>query len=385
MPITRYDDIDTRKGRAGHIHSSSAHFSRLSRKVGGRAAEVRSVTVDTATGSTTYTIVVSGVTIAVTSASSTSKNAIVTQLVDAINGNATLGADLYAVESPDATDALYIYSRRLGEAFTLTESDSNLSIAVVTAADAGDAIPPGVIVCQSSTADEAELPSPPSAQVVHLTPATGVDATVTAISIRMTSGPLAGNTYQAESLSTAGTVKNVVEALTAAINTAMPASSVVATEDDAKVILTAELPGAGFEVLTLASDDATEDWTIATSVANSLFSTRVLGVCVLEQKLELNTPSSTLVEFDVGTMITVADVGTYDVLLDSGETIAVGDPVFVRHTAGGSEQRGACRGDADSGDCSLLTGARFISTNFTGLDGQNCATFEIFKTPVAHY
>ena len=76
-------------------------------------------------------------------------------------------------------------------------------------------------------------------------------------------------TEYAETITADGTatVKEIVEALAAALNGSLPAPSVAVTEDDTKLILTAETAGIGFSV-TASSTGSGVTATIATATAN---------------------------------------------------------------------------------------------------------------------
>lgn len=378
----RYDNINTRTGRAGHIRTSSGYHSRISRKVGGQAQEVRKVVVDTATDSTDYTATVEGSAKTITSGVGTTKNLIVLALIDAINGDSDLFSDLYAEEDPDATDALLITRRTLGESFTLT-AGANLTASLITAADAGDSIPPGVLAAQDPNDSEgAVLPSATTAvaQVTDCEPTAENTKRYFVAATGDFDGDGIAETIEGEYLSDgSATAAEIVDGLVANLNAHAPALSVLAANSADKLRLTSEVPGVAFEVAAW-SDSATATWTLTTVTANveQALTNRILGPVVLEQRLELPDGGG-LVAFGVGDVITLGEVDEIDVLLDAGETVADGDPVYVRCTAGSGEQLGACRNDSDGGDCLLVANARFCSASSTGLDGQNIAGIKIWR------
>ena len=382
MPVTNYDDIGARPGRAGHIATSNSYHSRISRVVGGMAAPVRQVVVDTAADDTDYTVTVNGEAKTVDSGTGATKNSILLLLIAAINADSDLFSVLFAEEHPDNTDRLLITGRELGVATTCT-AGANLTASEITAEDAGDNIPPGVVVCQDpSDPKGAILPEATTvaavAQVTDATPATPSASDVAHFIVtRDSTGDGLPETYDVP------VVPGATVALTCdAIVTAFAGpliTDLVVTDGTTKAIFTGP---AGLQFNVTVNVEGGNGTTCAFAedtaavVASSTFTNAVLGPVILEQKLELPSGGG-LVEFEPGDQIAIPErTAGFDVLLDVGETVAKGDPVYVRCTATGTEQRGACRNDSDSGDCLLWSGAEFITANFTGIDGQNVATIK---------
>lgn len=382
-------DQSTRAGRAGHIHDSSLGHDRISRSVGGDAANVWTFAITTATQGATYALSFPAATdwtsaqaVSFVAAGSTTTT-IAAEAAAAINATAGLFRYLYASSSSATVTVTY---RKTGTSFTITESDAKIGTpAEATAASAGTAIPPGVVVMRGSDTGECELPSA----------TTGVakiyDATPTAENggsyFLQISGDWTGAGY--ETVHTASfvadasaTVAEITAGLAAAtFEPALPATSVAVADATTKVTVTADTAGQEFTVTGWVdganAGTAALDVAVATANTAVAFTRSILGVVLLEQKLELPDPTSTTLTYAVGDTVSLGRMGRYDVLLDVGETVAVGDSVYVRCTAGATEQLGACRNDSDSGDSLIWSNAEFVSANFTGLDGQNCATIQV--------
>lgn len=373
MTIERYDHVNTRVGQAGSPRSSSLSYRRISRSVGVGAQERRKVVVDTAANSTPYTITLAGVALTITSDGDATKPEIVAALLAAVEANQDLLAAFQAEADPDATDALLITRRAAGVAFTLT-AGANLTASLVQAADAGAAIPPGVVVCQDASSEGgAVLPSAitPVAQVTTLTPTpqNSTRYTLTLTADLDGNGPAA---YFVEYTSDAdATAAEIVDGLVSAIEARWP-EEIGAANVANELVLTGPA-GVPFTVVPGASAAAATWAQEATTAAVAPgFAASPLGVVVLEQRLEMPVGGG-LTAHPVGDPLTIAQSDEVAVLLDAGAAVALGNPVFVRCTASASEQLGACRADADGGDCLRLAGATFTGASFTGLDGQNIA------------
>lgn len=378
-----YSDLSTRQGRAGHIHDTGNHFDRPTYLVDVGTKEQRTIVVDTAANSTAYTWVLSGTSQSITSAASATKASIALQIANYINGSA-LNTTFYAED--DGVDTVTITHKTAGTAFTLTDADGNITSALLTSAVSAASVPPGVIVMESARnpgfRGSCVLPTSAAAvaKVVDITP-TFSDGDEWAVSVLVAGVPYVGVVTMTTSLAVS------LDAMVEALNEAGLDGVVTATDGATKMTLTSDTAGVDFEVTSSVSDiGGTSDpvtVTIVTDNTTAAFTRDILGPVLLAQTAELSGSltqggTSTTISYEAGRPVAVGRVGRYDVLLDSGETVAAGDPVYVRTTAGATEQLGACRNDTDSGDCVLWSRATFISANFTGIDAQNCATIEVY-------
>jgi hypothetical protein len=90
------------------------------------------------------------------------------------------------------------------------------------------------------------------------------------------------------------------------------------------------------------------------------------GVIVLPYSVEVRAAGSTHASVDAGGRfgypidfeVALANTDQYVVWVD--DTVAVGDPVYLNHTASTSVV-GAYRNDANSSNAQLITGAKFVS------------------------
>ena len=87
-----------------------------------------------------------------------------------------------------------------------------------------------------------------------------------------------------------------------------------------------------------------------------------LGISLFDASRE---PHTTTAEYDATDMIPVLRKGR--VWMVAEDAVAEGNSVFVRFTAGGAEELGRVRSDADTADAVALPGAIFRSTT-TGAD-----------------
>lgn len=379
-----YSDLSTRQGRAGHIHDTGNHFDRPTYLVDVGTKEQRTIVVDTAANSTAYAWTLNGTAQTITSAASATKASIALQIANYINASA-LNTTFYAED--DGVDTVTITHKTAGTAFTLTDADGNITTALLTSAVSAASVPPGVIVMESARnpgfRGSCVLPTSNTAvaQVVDVTPeySAGDEWVLT---VTVGGVPYTGMVTMTTDLET------TLDAMEEALNEGSPDSAfTIADDPTTKLTITAGTAGTPIYVTSTVTDvgGVSTAVTVTTTTANveGTFTRDILGPVLLEQTAELSGSltqggTSTTISYEAGRPVAVGRVGRYDVLLDSGETVAAGDPVYVRTTAGATEQLGACRNDTDSGDCVLWSRATFISANFTGIDGQNCATIEVY-------
>lgn len=379
-----YNDKETRRGRAGHLYDTGRGRDIISRNVGKGTKQVSTIVVDTSADDTAYAWTIAGIAQTITSAAAATKITIAQQIQDAINANPTLFGQLYALT--DGVDTVTITARQINSAFALTDSDGNLTTATTTSASAGSNVKPGVVLMEESGREGlhggCSLPSSSTAvaKVVDLTPEYSAgDELAIAVTVL-------GVTYPVI-VTMATDLATTLDALVEALNEALPASTVLVEDGATKITLTSEVAGQDFEVAATVTDIGGASTpvtnTVVTANVTAAFSEDILGVAWLDQKslqLPVAGSSSSLVEYEPGDVLGIVRTGRVDVLLDSGETVSPGDPVYVRTTAGATEELGACRNDSDSGDSLLWSRAKFISENSTGLDGQNIATIQIYDS-----
>jgi hypothetical protein len=285
------------------------------------------------------------------------------QLLDAILGDFDLGG---LVTGSRASNVVTLTSARKGESFAISDSDANLTTATTTSAATGDTVPFGVAVVADAdvpgnclSVDGANI----VAQVTHCTPAE-VNSYPFRLGVRMLSGPYAGRTFIGQYTSDGhASDQEIAEGIVADLNGALPANTVIATEDDTKVILTAEVPGDDFEIV------EGRYWTVATATQGT--SHRFLGVAVAGQKAPVDRLGTT--RYDAGEACPILRRGEIWVQFEGSDPTPGLSPVYVRRTATGSEVAGAFRAaDSDSGDCFALPPGRaeWVGLSETGTDGN---------------
>lgn len=121
------------------------------------------------------------------------------------------------------------------------------------------------------------------AQVIELVP-TVVNSVEYRVSITI-DGTTTPAAYTSDG---SATLQEIVEGVAAAINTAMAASTVAATEDNTKVILTAEVAGVGFSVSATADGGAT--WTATETTANRNGATQLQDIYDADQSWYILVP-----------------------------------------------------------------------------------------------
>jgi hypothetical protein len=330
MPFqTQFTEDRLPVGVAGQVlYPHRARFATYVNKAP-QAAQVATITVDSHVASEELTVTINGVAISVTnpgSAGSTSTSA--TALAAAINAELRVSGAVVAVA---ATADVVITSRWPGVGFTITEGETNLSLAATTANAAAAAVPFGRAVVGDGVTDTihqrpATLPSASSLglMVKTATPViqTGNVSETASLGVRIRS---TGATYWGHApTASATTVQALVELLTPALNSVLPANTVVATEDNLKVTLTAEVPGLAFDVLVGDGADADSTWAVADVTVGSTtdINRAFRGVAAASRVVAIGSaewPANSAME------ILEAD----DILVVPEEAVAPGDPVYV--------------------------------------------------------
>lgn len=321
-----------------------------------RVAAVKQVVVDTQANSREYTIVLCGLEVAITSDASGTKAEIANALADAINAFPENGR--VEAES-DGVDTVTITALQAGEDFDLYTLDAYLTASEVTAASNVEAIDFGRIVCQTSDGLGIQLPAAntPVAQVSHATP-TNVNSVRYEVGVRMDDGVSFSVSYPSDS---SASVQEIVEGLVSQFNTEAPPSTVIATEDNTKVILTAEVAGVGFEVTVTSEGGA--NWTVTTPTANVApdFSQRIAGVV----RHVFGRPTG---KIEADEVCDVIERGAKVYLVPENEPASVSSVVYLRHTDNADDPnlvKGRVRFDDDSsGECIALSArsCRLLST-----------------------
>ena len=363
MVQTNYGEITDNPADAGRVIGKAEHVFGLA--AGGGAKKVSTIVVDTAANLTEYVYSCGGGTVTFTSDASGTKIEIAAGLAAAHNALAASGSVAFAVS--DGVDTVTITGREAGDDFAISESDGNLTLAAVTAASSGSAIPFGIGVVRSSfsgTGGECGLPSLGTAKVMTATP-TAVNLAEYTITVTIDAdGDGIPEVYVATYTGDASaTLTEISAGLTLSGNGVMPANTVLFTDADPLITLTAEIPGTEFEAVGAATLGAVNPVTLTTATARDMFA----GLALKTQRVETTTANAA--GYAADDTVDVMALGEGWVRLDSGEAPVVGGAVFLRASATGTEQLGAFRTDTDGGDAYLLPNCYWTRSAETALDG----------------
>lgn len=211
-----------------------------------RAAQSSTITVDTAENSSRYAVLVDGVEVAFTSDGSATAAEIAAGLAAAIVADPVANGIVVATA---ASAVVTLASRLAGRAFTLTTDDARLTIATPTANAVAADVPFGIAVIDVDRANRlAAVPDGALAplstlHVVTLTPAVA-NSTIYSVVV-IVAGVTVSKAITSDGSATAA---EIVAALVSALNTDLPANSVLASGTDT-LVLTSEVPGQDFVVV----------------------------------------------------------------------------------------------------------------------------------------
>ncbi len=385
---------------AGSSVSAADYISTLSLQVGGAGAQTQTLTYSSMTNGDSVTVTIGPdagdtktLTITLDATTGASDTAAGDAIADEINA-ATKISNL--VKATNAAGIVTLTGRQKGASATFFATSTvtgSGSVSVAAAVDPTDAtaIVPGCM-CELSTATRvqgtADIGSAIgtgtyTAQITTLTfSGATADETVN-VNVRADQDGSGVKDYAVSMVTTNNNDHNAA-GLKVALESVLESSLFTVTVASAVVTITSDVAGLSFEVSESISDASatgavTNTLTVATSTANAIPSGA--GVALFSQTVEQN--ASGVLEFGTGSELSSMQEGRIHVLLDSGVTVANGDPVFVRTTATGSEQLGAFRNAADAADCLPISAfgfsATFSGANFTDMNGENVAPLSISR------
>lgn len=357
MPLAIYSEQRRRPLVAGQILYPNAPNDIITRLVGGGVAQVTTVQVTAVTNSAVHNLDITygAVTVQVsfTGDGSATVNEVAAGLEAAIDAEPELGGLLVASVS---TDTITLTGRLPEAVFTVAVgSNGNLTASInnTTAAASATAIPFGrAVVQRASYPDECILPSTAN-DTLEIWEATPVaeNAIIYQLSVSFDLDGKGLRSYPfAYTSDGSATVAEIIAALVAGLNAALPANSVLVADATTKITLTSEVPNLTFTVSGWEAG-TTSTWTI--TKATSAVPLRFLGVSCQTHTVEQN--ASGVGEYSGGDPVSIMRSGVIAVELDAGITPSVGDQVWCRCSASGSEVLGAFRDAQDAADCINLT------------------------------
>jgi phage tail sheath gpL-like len=359
MPQLNYSLASARSLLAGLIAYGLTPDRTISRLAGGGVAQVTTVQVTGAVNSAVHSLLITydgnTETVSITADGSATVNEVAAALEAAIDANPNLGGLFVAGVS---TDTITLTGRVPGLAWITTAGGSlTATITDTTAAASATAIPFGRgVVQRESYPHECLLPSTANdtLKVVHATPTATNSATYdVAVSFDLGDGQGRRTVTASYTADGSATVQEIVEALQVKLDSGFPANSIAVTEDDAKIIFTSEVPNLDFVVTATASTTA---WTV--TVATEIVPLRFLGVSVYSASVPQDANGTTA--YQGGDALSILTNGEIAVELDAGITPSVGDPVWCRASASGSEVLGAFRDAQDAADCIYIPNAQWV-------------------------
>lgn len=323
-------------------------------------AEVRTLTVDTAADSTVYAWTLMGVDQTITSGTSQTVTTVATAIKNAILADPFTSG---YVEIEQAAGVLTLTYREPGVAFALSDSDANLTCALVTTQDAADPVLFGAALIHDSgslsdfhrarTAAAGGL----TAMAFDLTPQEVNDAEYH-VYVKWN-----GQVYVGYILADASAaVDEIVDAMVTELEAILPANSVVAAADTTtatKLILTSEIAGMPFECWATCST-AAKEWTVARSDSGGAFAdiNKVFAGVALEDVRVGQSIGDTQLSYPAQYAMTVRRGGLVDVFVEDDQP-DVGDEVWV---GTGSGHEGKFR--------TTLSGANYVKCDILAWRGH---------------
>lgn len=319
----------------------------------GQATQVGTIVVDTSTADTVYTWTINGVTMTYTSDSSTSTTEIAAGIADVINAEPLVRGQVSASAS---SATVTLTATNVGIAFTASDSDSRLTTTEAsTAAASASTIPFGrAVIDTGRNTGEGEpclgiaSTGTFAAQVLTLssTYVASAELNVTVWEIRNGEQP---RVLASSNFTSATDLDTTLDGLVAALNTALPANSVLAAADDATataIVLTAEIDGLEFdaEIRHVRGGASVpvfgKAFTTGPSISTSL-NRAFLGVSAYSPSYEATSYASTAeAEYPANSMVTYRKAGCGDsVWVQSTQSPTNADTVYVELAPGSTAGR----------------------------------------------
>ena len=298
-----------------------------------QAAEVRTLTVGSATNDKTYTESINGVSFSFTASSSTSVTEVAAGLAAAINAEPLIRGQ---VSAESAVGVITLTATYPGQSFTVTDDDAQLTAALVTAAATASAVAFGrAVVADGTFTSESELCG-------KLAQESAFTAQTDAAEINFVSG---GN-YDVTIRSGAGEVLAAVTvpadtndadtatAIAAALNGALAADTVAVTAPGSagELTFTAEIAGLEYDVEIAAPiGGIVVAWASGASASTSLIRA-LLGVSEWSQADPAASIGGLTGQYAATRPMAIVAKGS--VWVDSAESPAAGGAVWVDLTTG---------------------------------------------------
>lgn len=352
-----------------------------------QAAQVDTITINsTGTAGDVKSAVIDGVTVSITVPATPTVAAVALLLAAAINNEPLLGGRILA----EAAAAVVTLTARLpGIGWTVDSADAAWTAASVTSNAQAESVPFGRFIIRNGQSTTYQgvggqamgrlaKASYFTAQVDNLA-LTFDDTVLWTVSINV-----AGQTYSATVTQGTSATASVALMVTA-LNAVLPANTVLASASTSTLVLTSELAGLGFESswgFGTGADTAAIVKTSNKGVATDL-NLAALGISEATDYVEKSVPQVGQLGSDAAlyppNYVMNVRLGRIDVRLENSGA-AVGDDVYVRLAANGSNTTLAgFRSSADTG-CVKLLGARVHEVR----DQGQLATIEYYERGLSY-
>jgi hypothetical protein len=241
--------------------------------------------------------------------------------------------------------------------FTLTSSDANATVALLTAQGAAPIVPFGTFVVERIK--DGEKPQnecmPPDAslnvaKVVTVSPTAEAQAnySIAIVFVHRDDLPDISVTFHEGG---APDDDQVVDGLVKEINEQAAPNTVVASNVGSNLVITAEIPGLLFNVS--SSNSGTNPFVPVITTPN--LTAHPLGVAVRIGSVEYSETG--LPSYPEGGVISVhSGRDQINVICDDDAEFGIGTDIYYRQSASGSEVLGAVRNDSGGGDCLYVHG-----------------------------
>jgi hypothetical protein len=338
-PLQGFVRTERLAGKAGDIADNMFNDKLTFTNDDPRAAQVATVTIDTATDTEVYSVVINGIDIPFTAEDAVAAN-IATGLAAAINAEPLVNGTVVATTS---TADVIITAQQGGVGFTIAEGSNAAKMSLVNttanataaAVEFGRAVISAGLSSGSNKLAKSVASSGLTAQVQELL--LTYDATVTAIVAVKVYDPATGtsNDYHVSHVMATDADTSVI-ALAAALNAILPANTVDVTHPTADTLtFTAEIPGVTFELsYGFGSGVDTGVWTHTIPTPGDDINRDIVGV-TLRDLTEMMTLGTNDANYPGGSAMGVMRNGRLYVEIES-DLSSPADGVFVRLSANGS-------------------------------------------------
>jgi hypothetical protein len=384
---------------AGSPVGADGSLAALSLQVGGAGAQTQTLTYASMADGDVVTVTIgpdagdtTTITITLDATTGASDTAAAAAIADEINATAKISN---LVSSQSVVGIVGLVGRQKGTdatfyATSTVTGSGGVTVGAATSPTDATSIRPGVM-CELSTATKVQGTASIGAAVgtagyknkVMTVVANGGDITLASgdrisFTVKIDVDGRGAQDFNAETTWDTN-LATTLGAIVATLNTKLGSKVTVAIASTNNLTFTGATAGYDFDVIGSYYDSNNTLYAPYTVKETTATDCSGAGVAMFSHTVEQDANGDLV--FGTGAELSAMQVGQIHALLDSGITVAAGDPVFVRVTTSGSEIAGAFRNAADLTDCLPLTSygfvGKFAGANFTDMDGNNVAPLVI--------